>query len=156
VAGRDPFGVPLARGIRWRDPFLLVALLAAPVVWLAWWLLGGRISDPAWPMTAVWAFVLPVLIFPILEEIVFRGLLQGWLLSRLGRGGFGPLSFANLIAAVIFAAAHLIHQPPLWAALVFFPALIFGFFRERHDTLGSPILLHVWYNLGWLWLFGGA
>jgi membrane protease YdiL (CAAX protease family) len=46
--------------------------------------------------------------------------------------------------------AHLINQPPLWAASVFFPSLVFGYFKDRHQTVVTPFLLHAWYNAGFL------
>ncbi len=42
---------------------------------------------------------------------------------------------------------------PLWAALVFFPSLVFGFFKDRTKHLVAPVILHVFYNAGYFWLF---
>ncbi len=141
-------------GIRQGDPLLWIALAAGPVGWLGMSLVLSPEPDWTWPLHAPWVFLLPVLVYPVLEEIVFRGLIQD-ALARLMAWRLGPLTVANLITSVLFAAAHLIHQPPVWAALVFFPSLVFGYFRERHDTLGTPILIHVFYNLGAVYLFWG-
>lgn len=65
----------------------------------------------------------------------------------------GGISLANLLTSLVFAAVHLLRQPPLWAALIFLPSLVFGWARDRHETLLSPILLHVCYNAGFIWLF---
>lgn len=141
-------------GIRWGDPLLWIALAAGPVAWAGMaWLLRPEL-DPAWPLAAPGLFLLGILVYPVLEEIVFRGLVQDAIRNRLAQR-LGPLSLANLITSVLFAAAHLLRQPLHWAALVIFPSLVFGFFRERHDTLGTPILLHAFYNLGPVWLFWG-
>ena len=32
--------------------------------------------------------------------------------------------------------------------------LLFGLFKDRSGTLGAPIVLHVFYNSGYFWLFG--
>jgi len=36
---------------------------------------------------------------------------------------------------------------------VFFPSLVFGYFKDRTGRLTAPILLHIFYNAGFLWLF---
>ena len=103
---------------------------------------------------ALGVVLLSVVAYPVLEEIVFRGAIQGALLSRgqLHRS-FAGISIACLITSLIFAAAHLLRQPPLWAALIFLPSLVFGWARERHKSLYSPIALHMSYNAGFIALF---
>lgn len=104
------------------------------------------------PLTQV---LLMALINPILEEIVFRGGLQSWLRQRslMQYRLLGTISLANLVTSVLFASLHLFRQPPLWAALIIIPSLVFGWAKERHQTLLSPILLHIAYNTGFIWLF---
>lgn len=93
----------------------------------------------AWLSCIVWQ--------PVLEEAVFRGLLQGELLRRSwGRWQWRGVSAANLLSSLAFAAVHVVHHPPLWAASVFVPSLVFGWLRERHRGLGAPIALHVLFN----------
>lgn len=105
-------------------------------------------------MDRPWRFLALVALYPVLEELVFRGLLQGVLLRRgWGRRVAGPVTAANLAAAVVFAAAHLLRTSPGWAAAVVLPGLVFGYFRERHGV-GAAIALHVFYNAGFFWLFG--
>ena len=85
---------------------------------------------------------------PVLEEVTFRGIVQGELLrSRWGARGVWGLSVANLLSSLAFTAIHFVHHPPLWAASVFVPSLLFGFLRERYRGLGAPIGLHVVFNL---------
>ena len=84
---------------------------------------------------------------PVLEEAVFRGLLQGELLRRTwGRYQWRGVSAANLLSSLAFVAVHFVHHPPLWAASVLVPSLLFGWLRERHRGLGAPIALHVLFN----------
>ena len=97
--------------------------------------------------------MLPVLCYPVLEEIVFRGLIQELVSDYLSRQSLGPLSVANLLTSVLFTALHFLYHPPLWAALVFFPSLVFGFFKDRTRQLTAPIILHIFYNAGFVWLF---
>jgi len=90
----------------------------------------------------------------VLEEVVFRGIVQEMLFRQpWGRREVGLLSVANLITSILFAGSHFIHHPPLWAILVFFPSLIFGYFKDRYQRLYVPILLHVFYNAGYFLLF---
>ncbi|MCP1676393.1 membrane protease YdiL (CAAX protease family) [Natronocella acetinitrilica] len=141
-------------GVRWRDRQLWLALALGPLAWAALVPVLPLTEQPLWPFAAPLTLLLAVVIYPVLEEIVFRGVIQDWLAERFSRKWW-PLSLANIVTSALFAVFHLWSQPPLWALLVFFPSLVFGYFRERHDTLGTPILLHALYNLGLVWLFVG-
>ncbi len=33
------------------------------------------------------------------------------------------------------------------------PSLVFGYFKDKYHSLTAPILLHVFYNAGFFWLF---
>lgn len=94
------------------------------------------------------------LLMPVVEELLFRGVLQGWLLERSwgARRAFG-LSNANLLTSGVFSVVHLLNHPPLWALGVWFPSLVFGYFRERHHSVLPGILLHSVYNAGYFWWF---
>lgn len=129
------------------------AILAAPVFWLALYLAVRPPMDLDWPLHFPWVFLLPVLLIPVVEEYVFRGLIQGWLLKRLPGRRVGPVSLANILTSVAFCIPHFFRTDPVWAASVFFPSLVFGHFRERHGGLATPIGLHVFYNAGYFWLF---
>lgn len=96
-------------------------------------------------------FVLLVAVYPILEELVFRGLIQGELLRRLPQRR-GPLTLANVITSLVFAAAHLLLRPSWFAAGTFPVSLVFGYFRERTGGLAAPMALHMFYNAGFLLL----
>lgn len=95
-----------------------------------------------------------VVIYPVLEEWLFRGHMQPWLAEHVS-GGWGLLSWSNLLTSALFAALHFVFHPPLWAAAVFVPSLVFGFFRERHRHLDTPIILHMGYNASYTLLLGG-
>jgi len=138
-----------------RDPLFWLALLAGPLCWLLLYLLLQQPAPPrwTWPLAAPAEYLPPVLLYPVLEEIVFRGLLQELVQEYLSRRAFGPLSLANLLTSIIFTAFHFLNHAPVWAALVFFPSLVFGFFKDRHGTLTAPILLHAFYNAGFLLIF---
>lgn len=143
-----------AVGGLYRDCQFRVALAAGPAFWAALALVTHPHFHPAWPLARPGAFALLCLVYPVLEEIVFRGLLQEWLAQRFGRRTWYGLSAANAATSVIFASLHFLYHPPLYAASVFLPSLVFGYFRERHAGLSAPIALHVWYNAGYFWVFG--
>lgn len=136
-----------------KDPLFIIALLAGPACWLVLYVLLTPDVRWQWPLQQPGLFLLPALVYPVLEEIAFRGLLQELVRDFVSKATLGPLTLANLLTSVLFAAAHFFYHAPVWAALVFFPSLVFGFFKERTGALTAPILLHAFYNAGFLWLF---
>lgn len=143
------------RGLQWKDPLFLLAMAAGPTCWLLLYFFHFQQPDipPNKPLLYPWWFLNLVLVYPVLEEILFRGLLQELVRDYISKARLGPLTLANLLTSVLFTAAHFFYHPPLWAALVFFPSLVFGFFRDRTAGLAAPIILHVFYNAGFIWLF---
>jgi membrane protease YdiL (CAAX protease family) len=89
------------------------------------------------------------------EELVFRGLIQDMAHRHFKPWRLGPLSHANILTSVLFTALHFINHPPVWAAAVLIPSLLFGFFKDRTGALAAPILLHTFYNSGYFWIFSG-
>lgn len=78
-----------------------------------------------------------VLLAPILEELIFRGIILKGLLTR-----YNP-KYAIIISAIIFG---LVHGNPLqmWGALVI--GLIFGWVYYKTKSIGTTILLHFFTN----------
>jgi uncharacterized protein len=142
----------------WRDSTFKVAVIAAPVVWLALYFLLHASAPTLWfaySLKAFGYFLIPVMLYPVLEEIAFRGLLQETFLAQSwGKPIWFHLSVANLLTSALFVAAHFFYHPPLWALSVIVPSLVFGFFRDKYHSVIPAILLHVFYNLGFIWLFG--
>jgi len=127
-------------------------MAAAPVVWLGLLLLGLSRSSafPGWRTV-----VLIAVVSPILEEIVFRGGLQFWLVQKAPfarRIVFG-ITLANVCVSALFALFHLFNQAPIWAAAVFVPSLVFGWAMDRYKSVLPCIALHMLYNLGFVLLF---
>lgn len=129
------------------DYRLLAALLAPLLVWP--WV-------PAWNHGVLKAGLLSAVVWlvsiSILEEVLFRGFLQGWL---LGRVSFKPklfnLSRANWLSSLAFALAHVWAHALLWVPGYFAVGLVLGYFRERYRGILVPVLLHCYYNLGLLY-----
>ena len=130
------------------DPRFGLALLAGGAFWLA---LVWR-GQPA-PLPGLAALASLILLQPVLEELLFRGLLQGRLRARAwGRRQLGGFTLANMIVTLLFTALHFINHPPLWAVGVLLPSLLYGYFRDRHDNVVPAIALHVFYNAGYFLL----
>ena len=140
----------------WADPVIWLALGAGPAFWVLATGLGGLQPPVAGPPSAA-TVALALVWYPVLEELLFRGLLQGRLLAwRWGRWRFG-ISVANLVTAVAFAGLHVAVHPTPWAAAVLIPALVFGGLRERTASVLPAMMVHAGYNaslLGAGWLAG--
>lgn len=119
----------------------LVAVFGAIVGVVFAWLTGTELPGEHALATAVAMIV----VYPVLEELAFRGAVQGLLLRWLP-GALGFFTKANLITSLVFAGAHYVVQnhPLTW--LVFIPSLAFGWSRDRHHNLAGCIGLHVMWN----------
>lgn len=107
------------------------------------------------------ALLLFILVYPVLEECVFRGMIQPfiqrhwrahWQLSPRWRlllwsKNKPALSAGNLITSGLFTAVHIVGRgPQLFSWGVFFPSLVFGYFRDRQDTVVGATVLHIAFN----------
>lgn len=122
-----------------------LALLAGVLFWLVLAFLGKAGST-----VELVPLVSLVLVQPLVEELLFRGVLQGQLMTQSwGRRQLGGFTLANLAASVLFTALHFASHPPLWAIGVLLPSLLYGYFRDRHHSVYPAIALHVFYNAGY-------
>ena len=136
-----------------QDPLFLLAMFAGPAAWSILYLVLQPEPQWGWPLALPLQYLLPVVVYPLLEEIVFRGLVQELVHEYISAQSLGPLSVANLLTSLLFTGMHFLYHAPLWAALVFLPSLVFGFFKDRTGKLAAPIVLHGFYNAGFLLLF---
>lgn len=137
----------------WKDPLFFAAIGTAVIYWGALYAITQPTPDPGWPLRDPLRFIYPALLYPIIEELVFRGYIQEFVHRRLTVWRLGPLSHANILTSLLFTSLHFINHPPLWASAVLAPSLLFGFFKDRSGRLGAPIVLHVFFNSGYFWLF---
>lgn len=91
-----------------------------------------------------WLIIKLLIIFPILEEYIFRANIQQFLLAKLSNK-HTILSIANIITSLIFAISHLFYQELFAIIGIFFASLIFGIIYERHN-LSASIIIHSYYN----------
>ena len=162
------YGVTLRR---WREDLKLFGglfLVVAPLFVGGWLLFAEALRHlPPWlamrlsplsgelhfsfrlpPRFAEWV-VDQLFVVALPEEFFYRGYLQSrlrdaWPQGRMLWGArLGP---AFLLTAVLFALGHLaIFQ--VWRLGVFFPALLFGWMRERTGTVVGASLFHAAANL---------
>jgi membrane protease YdiL (CAAX protease family) len=71
---------------------------------------------------------------PLVEELIFRGLLYGWLAGRWGSVA------AWIVSSLAFAAAHV---EPAHVILVLPLGLFFGWLRRRADSLWPSLVAHM-------------
>lgn len=145
-----------------EEPFYVdrrfyLAVLAGPVVCGVWWTIRPGKFLTSERIFSFW-FLEMALLWPLAEEIVFRGLIQGWLSGKLAgtaRSGSSArprgigITSANALTSLLFALAHVFQHSLMHGALVFFPSLVFGYFRDRDENLCPPVVLHCVYNASW-------
>lgn len=86
------------------------------------------------PTQFLWTLGILAILAPLVEELIFRGLLYGWLAGRWGAG------IAFVVSSLAFAAAHveLVH-----VILVLPLGLWFGWLRRRTDSLLPSLVAHM-------------
>jgi len=85
-----------------------------------------------------------VMIVPIMEEILFRGLLQSWFRKFMGRS-WGLLCSAFVFAAFHFSVIQGVTNIQILSDL-FVLSCFLGFIFERQQSLLSSIFLHMTFN----------
>jgi hypothetical protein len=95
---------------------------------------GGPLGVAGWVLLAVPA----VLLAPVGEELLFRGVLLPWLSGWMGR-------VASLaVSAGVFASLHLFYG--VFTGWILFLGLLLGWARVASAGLRAPILLHMTIN----------
>ncbi len=127
-----------------RLDFRLLAAAIAPLL-VVWWV-------PPWAEVVLGEGLAAAALFvssvAILEEVIFRGTIQSWLLARTRfQIKLSGLSRANWLTSALFVAAHLWQHPVLLAPGYLAVSLLLGYFRERYRGIAVPLILHIHYNL---------
>lgn len=124
---------------------LQVAAQLANIFWPAAEIFTSRwmvLFSTGW-IGAVWVFVLAVLLAPLVEEVLFRGLLQPVLRQRM------RFASTALIVTLVFMAAHLpqiqMNLPTL--AALFAGGLLLSWLRDASHSLWPAVVFHVGFNL---------
>lgn len=94
---------------------------------------GGRLADTE-PFLLVLAAARAVVVTPAAEEMLFRGLLFGWIRGRVA----APVAIVT--TAALFALAH--PMPVLWPG-AFFLGVAAAWYRERADSTTPLLIAHM-------------
>jgi hypothetical protein len=140
-AARDLFAGMLAFLASWGPVYYANRMVAA----LGWRAEGGihpmlkLLEADSRAAALAWVAVSAVLLAPLLEELLYRVILQGWLESRAG-----PMLAIPLVA-LLFAAVHF--EPGRPDGLPLFPlALVLGYLYWRRHSYLAVVLAHSAFN----------
>ncbi|MEM7820552.1 MAG: JDVT-CTERM system glutamic-type intramembrane protease [Candidatus Aenigmatarchaeota archaeon] len=142
------FGVALPKLKLWLLPILL-ALVIFPPFTIGYFKVWGL--PPALPRATELAkiFAIQLIWVAIPEEIFFRGYMQTKMYEKYPSGlkilgvKFG---WAIVITAALFAIGHVVTKPHIARLAVFFPAIIFGWLREKTNSVFPAALFHALCN----------
>lgn len=95
-----------------KDYSFLTALLFGPFFWLSLYYSGTAITGIEWLAENIVLFLQLALLYPLLEELVFRGLLQEKLWqTRLARLSVYCISMPNIVTSMVFTGFHFLTHP---------------------------------------------
>lgn len=112
---------------------VIVSCIPWPESWMESYITNASAID-----NSLIAWITAVLMAPILEEIVFRGLIY----TRLKKGL--PMIAAAIITSLIFGT---VHGTIIWAIYTFIFSMVLIWVFERFQSLTACIILHMAYNL---------
>jgi membrane protease YdiL (CAAX protease family) len=124
--------------------FITVLLAAIIALWLG--------HDHLPPFTSSidfhWKLWVSLVIWqPVVEEILFRGIIQGQLLKPAwGQRSWMKISAANFLTSILFVGFHMVNNPPLFSITVIVPSLLLGYFRDSCSSVYPSILMHSAFN----------
>lgn len=94
------------------------------------------------------SFLKALIVAPLVEELLFRGVMQARL--RALRGFWGRPGSAITITALAFGVLHLSSAAPVHAALVVLPGIAFGWVYEHTRSIALCVALHSVANAIWI------
>lgn len=151
----ERLGLKSAPGF-YRSQLFLFSLALGAVFWVLLPFLAV-VQPLPWLYVFSLSFLVEVFWQPLVEELLFRGFLQGWLFMHgWGQRSLVGVSAANVLTSIVFAGAHIATHSLPWALSTVFPSLLFGALRDRSGSVLPPLALHVVYNAGYFMLTGGS
>lgn len=131
-----------------RD-LIFLSIIAGPIVWAVPYIFGSQLPQTLSVIPFIKLNVWVLFVYPVLEEIVFRGWIQGSL-KRKWRFVWNPpiCSTANLVTSILFATLHIFSRSPTVGLMVFLPSLLLGMMRDAKMPLVGLILIHIYWNTG--------
>jgi len=89
------------------------------------------------------------------EELFYRGYLQFQLDRVWGRPWKilgAPVGKSLLVTSLLFAFSHSLISLQWWHFSIFFPALVFGWLREKTGSITASVLFHACSNIYTYWI----
>ena len=129
-------------------PFFVLAHFWQVLVFKAHW---NGLTHFSNPFTII---IFQLLLIALPEEFYFRGYFQSTMdviCKKRWRILGVNLGWSWIITAAVFAVAHSIVRYQWWHFAIFFPALVFGYLRERTGTITAPVLFHAASNVLMNW-----
>ncbi len=135
--------------------FFIVALLAFPLFFIGahiWQMYIIGVDGPHWmlPKDLIQLILYQLLLVALPEEFFFRGYFQSTISKMFAKKWriFGcTFGWEWIITSAVFAITHSIISYQWWHFSIFFPALLFGYLRERTGSITAPILFHAASNI---------
>lgn len=145
------------KSLAWGGVISLIILVPAIAVnhcYQAWFVGAAFHAAPFPQWISFFFFELVVIALP--EEFFFRGYLLGRFdqifvkkIKLLGT----PVGWGLPVVSLVFAVSHSLIQYQGWQILIFFPALLFGWLRERTGTITASVFFHAACNVFSQWVF---
>ncbi|PIR16485.1 MAG: hypothetical protein COV46_08080 [Deltaproteobacteria bacterium CG11_big_fil_rev_8_21_14_0_20_49_13] len=140
--------------------FIVTALIVYPPYllcahfWMTW--VYGHQNFVIAPFPDIWKIaVFQVLLVALPEEFFFRGYMQTTLdrvFPKKWRILGANLGWAWIITCAVFAFSHSFVHYAWWHFSIFFPALLFGWLREKTGSITAPVLFHALANVASDWI----
>lgn len=139
--------------------FVLFSIIIFPLIFLGNHLYQNMLGGSYHPGKISEAGLLvlhQVFLVALPEEFFFRGYFLGCLNQMFGKSwkllkvSIGP---GLLWSSLIFALSHSLITFAWWHIFIFFPALGFGWLREKTGTITASILFHAACNLFNIWVW---
>jgi len=133
---------PIAAAFGWVVAMISASITGRSPEMIAHETLRALLDSPADGWLIVVA-ALVVIVTPVLEELLYRGLIQETL-RTLGAGRWPAI----ILTAVVFALMHWQVTAPHAVVSLFVLSLGFGWAYERTGRLTASIVMHMLFNLG--------
>lgn len=115
---------------------VIISVVLSVIPWPQEWL-EAYVTSAGTIDASMLAWVTTVIMAPILEEILFRGLIY----TRLKKGM--PALVAALVASLVFG---IMHGTIIWALYAFVIGMVMTWIFERYQSLTANILFHMAFN----------
>lgn len=97
-----------------------------------------EVNESFYELKNVLSFITIVIVAPLAEEILFRGLILGVLEKAFNT------HIAIILQAILFG---IIHGNIIWAIIAFLSAVYYGYLVKKYDSIFTSVIGHISVNL---------